>query len=271
MFIAGMAWLNRRARLAREAGEGYGDHSLMEPKSQDDSKLPNLAVAFAPIILVIGLNLLFTFVWLRTWDTDYLAEAKFGAVSFAQVRGTWSMILALIPACLLLIFLHFRNIAATNESLTKGAMSALLPTFNTGSEVGYGAVIASLAAFELVKAGVIDIAPNSPLIAEAISVNLLAGITGSASGGLSIALQTLGDTFVAQGQAAGIDMSIMHRIAVLACGGLDSLPHNGAVITLLTICGLTHRQSYKDIAVVTVLIPLTITAIAVITTSLLLT
>jgi H+/gluconate symporter-like permease len=87
-------------------------------------------------------------------------------------------------------------------------------------------------------------------------VNVLAGITGSASGGMSIALQTLGSTYAEMAQAAGIDPEILHRVSALASGGFDSLPHNGAVITLLAITGLTHRESYADIGMVSVVIPL---------------
>jgi hypothetical protein len=89
---------------------------------------------------------------------------------------------------------------------------------------------------------------DNPLISLAIAVNLLAGMTGSASGGMSIALATLGDTYLAMGQAAGISPELMHRVTAVATGGLDALPHNGAVITLLSICGLTHRQSYAWIS-----------------------
>jgi H+/gluconate symporter-like permease len=86
---------------------------------------------------------------------------------------------------------------------------------------------------------------------EAISVTTLAGITGSASGGMSIALAAMADQFIAGAQAAGIPLEVLHRVASMASGGMDTLPHNGAVITLLTVTGLTHKTSYKDIFAVT--------------------
>ncbi|MBL4773281.1 MAG: GntP family permease [Alcanivoracaceae bacterium] len=134
----------------------------------------------------------------------------------------------------------------------------MLPTFNTGSEVGYGATIASLAAFAIIKDVVINISPGNPLISEVVAINVLAGITGSASGGLTIALAALGDTYSQLAQSENIPLEWMHRLASMASGGFDSLPHNGAVITLLTICGLSHKQSYKDIAVVSLVIPVII-------------
>jgi H+/gluconate symporter-like permease len=140
-------------------------------------------------------------------------------------------------------------------SVNDGAFGSFLPIFNTASEVGYGAVIASLPAFRIVRDSVLGIS-NNPVISLAVAVNVLAGITGSASGGMSIALQTLGEQFRGLAEDQGISLELMHRVTTLAAGGLDALPHNGAVITVLAICGLTHRQSYKDIFVVAVLIPL---------------
>ena len=134
-------------------------------------------------------------------------------------------------------------------------MGSLLPIFNTASEVGYGATIASLPAFAMIRDAVLNVAPGNPVISLAVAVNVLAGITGSASGGMSIALQTLGETYASWRSEYGISLELMHRVAALASGGFDSLPHNGAVITLLAICGLTHRQSYADIGMVAVVIP----------------
>jgi H+/gluconate symporter-like permease len=117
-------------------------------------------------------------------------------------------------------------------------------------------VIASLAAFTVIRDWVVTLGGANPLVSLALATNLLAGMTGSASGGMSIALSTLGDTYLQMGEAAGISPELLHRVTAVATGGLDALPHNGAVITLLTICGLTHREAYKDIAVVAVLIPI---------------
>jgi len=117
--------------------------------------------------------------------------------------------------------------------------------------------VASLPAFALIRDGVLSIAPSNPLISLAISVNILAGITGSASGGMSIALQAMGSTYLELGQAAaGIHPDLLHRITAIATGGLDSLPHNGAVITLLGVCKMTHKEAYRDIFVVPYAIPI---------------
>src|SRR5688500_10640223 len=122
---------------------------------------------------------------------------------------------------------------------------------NTASEYGFGAVIAALPGF-LVVANTLKDIPN-PLVNEAVSVTALAGITGSASGGMSIALAAMAERFIANANGAGIPMDVLHQVASMASGGMDTLPHNGAVITLLAVTGLTHRQSYKDIFAITLI------------------
>ena len=139
------------------------------------------------------------------------------------------------------------------ETVNKGVLGSMLPIFNTASEVGYGAVVASLAGFVVIRDMVLNVSSN-PLVSEAVAMNILAGITGSSSGGMSIALQTLGADYLAMANAAGINPELLHRIAALAAGCLDTLPHSGAVITLLAICGMTHKQSYGNVAMCTVVI-----------------
>lgn len=115
----------------------------------------------------------------------------------------------------------------------------------------------------MLRDGVIGIGGENPLISLSISVNILAGITGSASGGMSMALTTLGGTYLQMAHEAGIAPEVLHRITAIATGGLDALPHNGAVVTLLGIGGLTHRQSYGDLAMVAVVFPLAALVVAI--------
>ncbi len=172
------------------------------------------------------------------------------------MRGTWAIIASLFAAVLVLIAINWQRLSGgLNDALSSGVKGSFLPIFNTASEVGYGSVIASLPAFAIITAGVTGLFPSNPLISEAIAINALAGITGSASGGLSIALETLGETYARLGEAAGISPELLHRVAALSSGGFDCMPHNGAVITLLAITGLNHRKSYPDIAMVAVAVP----------------
>jgi H+/gluconate symporter-like permease len=127
----------------------------------------------------------------------------------------------------------------------------VLPALSVASLVGFGAVIAALPAFTLVKECVLSI-EGGPLVSLAIATNILAALTGSASGGLTIALDALGETYLRLASEHNIDPALLHRVAVLSAGTLDSLPHNGAVVTLLAVCGVTHREGYFDIAVVAI-------------------
>jgi H+/gluconate symporter-like permease len=174
----------------------------------------------------------------------------------AKATGLWALIIALSGACLAVILLGIGRWADLRETINKGVFGCMLPLFNTASEVGYGAVIASLAGFAIIRDAVLNVAPSNPLISEAIAMAVLAGITGSSSGGLSIALQTLGADYLRMADAAGISAELLHRVAVISAGSFDTLPHCGAIITLLAICGLNHRQSYLNVAAVTIFAPL---------------
>ncbi|WP_299904538.1 GntP family permease [uncultured Paracoccus sp.] len=255
MIAGGILWLNRRAAWA--GAEGYGTHPRMAADSSlsEDATLPGFALAIAPVVLVILLNASFTYLVIPNMDTAYLAQPEYGATTIASVAGIWAIIVALLAAILLALALNWSRFTEVKETVNAGTMGSLLPIFNTASEVGYGAVIASLPAFAIIRDAVLGLFPDNPVASLAVAVNVLAGITGSASGGMSIALNALGEQFAQMGQAQGISMELMHRVTALSSGGFDALPHNGAVITLLGICGLTHRQSYADIFVVAVAIP----------------
>lgn len=256
ILITGMYWLNYRSKRAHEQQEGYGQHHEPEFQINSGHQGPSLTIAMLPIIVVIITNLVLTKWILPSLDTAYLATDKFGHASLSSVIGLWAIICALVLACLTIIVLNWQRIANIKDSLQQGVSSSFLPIFNTASEVGYGSVIASLAGFIILRDFLIGLAPSNPLISEAIVINVLAGITGSASGGLSIALNTMGETYMNLAQQHGISPELMHRVASMASGALDSLPHNGAVITIITLCGLTHKQSYYDMFIVAVIIPL---------------
>ena len=256
MFGLGMLWLQRRAHSAKTAGEGYGIHEDDELHADNlDPHHTSFMVAMIPLVLVIGINALLTYAVFPSMDFSAL-QAQFKDLDIKGALGLWSIIIALVTAIIALIVLRLGKWTNLQHSLNKGTYSSMLPIFNTGSEVGYGAVIATLAGFAILRDSVLNLSPSNPLISEAVAMTTLAGITGSSSGGLSIALPILGKEYLAQAVAHGIDPELLHRVAVMAAGGLDTLPHSGAVITLFAICHLTHKQSYKDVAMVTMAIPL---------------
>ena len=278
MFVLGNLWLSRQAARARATGEGYGTHAdalpvpdrdmrehaesegfdIMELEAREpkEATLPPFPLSIAPVVLVILVNLLSIQILIPALDTDYLSEPLFGSTTVEAVRGLWAIIISLTVSIVFVAATNWRRLANLQQSLDNGANASVLPIFNTASLVGFGAVVAALPAFSLVREAVLGIGADNPLISLAVAVNVLAGMTGSASGGMSIALDTLGTTYVALAKDAGISLDLMHRVTSVATGGLDSLPHNGAVITLLAITGLGHREAYKDIFVVAVLIPI---------------
>lgn len=253
MFSLGMLWLNSRTKKAHLKGEGYG--AKFEEKIINKVATNQFIKALLPLIFVVILNYLFSKVILPGLDHSYLEEAKYGEITASKVIGLWSLIISLTLSIFILFLIYRKSLSNALETLNKGTFGSLLPIFNTASEVGYGATIASLTSFALIKDSVLGITPEYPLISEAISINILAGITGSASGGLSIALEALSENYLSLAAAANISPELLHRVASMACGGFDTLPHNGAVITLLTICGLTHKKSYFDIGMVAVVFP----------------
>jgi H+/gluconate symporter-like permease len=247
MLVLGLGWLRYRARSL--SGEAPPD---MPERPPCDRPLP-LWVALVPILSVGIVTLAMGMLVLPRLETGYLALPRYGATDLPRVAGLWSVIAALSVA--LVLALALSRPPRLRETLNRGAESALLPLFNTASLVGFGAVIASLPGFEVLRQSLDGIAGGHVVVSAALSSGMLAGITGSASGGMSIALDALGASLVQQATAQGVDLALLHRVVSVATGGLDTLPHNGAVITLLGICGMTHRQAYGDIFIVAVLAP----------------
>lgn len=264
MFIGGWLWLQSRAKKANAAGEGYGVHADddMAASSVADKQV-SMMVAMIPLILVIGVNALLTYVIFPAMDFSSLQTA-FPDLQIQGALGLWSIIISLVVACLALIVMRIGHWDNLQSSINKGTYDAMLPVFNVGSEVGYGAVIATLAGFAVIRDNILNLSPNNPLISEAVAMTTLAGITGSSSGGLSIALKTLGEDYYQMALNAGIDPELMHRVAVMSAGGLDTLPHSGAVITVFAICGLTHKESYVNLAMVTMAIPICATVVVMV-------
>jgi len=259
ILTSGLAYLSWRRRQAAAAGEGYGSGHLNEPEPFLHKRLPNPWLALTPLALVAGLNKLFA-----TAIPERLGKSvtiglpgralTAGALTadVTKMAGVWAVEGALIAGILFVIAFGWKQVRAKFVEGSRAAISgSLLASMNTASEYGFGGVIAALPGFAIV-ADALKRIPN-PLVNEAVTVTTLAGITGSASGGLSIALAAMSDTFIQAAHAARIPLEVLHRVAAMASGGMDTLPHNGAVITLLAVTGLTHRASYRDIFAVTLI------------------
>ncbi|MYL69328.1 GntP family permease [Halobacillus litoralis] len=166
----------------------------------------------------------------------------------------WDVVTALISGIVLIMLLNVTMYKKFIPSMNSGAGGSVIAIINTSAAVGFGTVVREVPGFANLTQLLMGIKGN-PLISEAIAVNVLAGATGSASGGMGIALEALGSKYYEIAMNTGISPEAFHRVASLSSGGLDALPHNGAVLTLFAITGMTHKDSYKDIFVVAVLIP----------------
>jgi H+/gluconate symporter-like permease len=204
-----------------------------------------------PLAIVVAVNLLMSLFILPRLDASYLAEEAWGSTSLSAIGGVWAVATALTAAIVTLIAVNHRRLPALRASMDAGANASALPVLSVASLVGFGAVVAALPAFAVVRDWVLSI-EGGPLVSLAVATNVLAALTGSASGGLTIALDALGSTYMRIANEQGIDPGLMHRVAGIGAGTLDSLPHNGAVVTLLAVCDSTHRESYFDIVMVSI-------------------
>ncbi|HWV55313.1 GntP family permease [Pseudorhodoplanes sp.] len=282
IFGFGMWWLNRAEAAARGKGEGFDSRSvegLAQTSLADDQFLreratashefdpaelnhgqhsetaPSPSLAAIPLVVVVLVNLLMSFVVLPRIDFSFLGDERWGNTTLSALAGVWSVAVALAAGVAVLLLLNFRRLPSIRESMDAGANASVLPLVTVASLVGFGAVVAALPAFAIVREWVLSIG-GGPLVSLAVATNILAALTGSASGGLTIALDALGETYMRLAAEQGIDPAVMHRIAVIGAGTLDSLPHNGAVVTLLAVCGSNHRESYFDIVMVAIVVAL---------------
>nr|WP_314541101.1 GntP family permease [uncultured Massilia sp.] len=263
IIAVGLAYLEWRRRAAMAKGEGYGTSLVNEPERTQtagaESSLPHPALAILPLVAVGVVNFALTRLIPAWYGDTYTVAPEILPGVHAPVTATiktvvaiWAVEAALLLGILLVVATAFRRVAARFADGSKAAVGgALLAAMNTASEYGFGGVIAGLPGFIVVGDALKSI--PDPLVNAAVSVSSLAGITGSASGGMSIALAAMSDLFIQGTQAAHIPLEVLHRVVAMASGGMDTLPHNGAVITLLAVTGLTHRESYREIFAVTII------------------
>ena len=276
----GLWWLGRAETAARRKGEGYGkaapvpvdaaadDQTVRErattAREFDPAEIhhgwhsnepPSVMLAALPLLVVVSVNVLMSLLVLPRLDVSFLAEERWGVTSLSAVGGVWAVVTALAAAIVTVVAVNRRRLPALRETLDAGANASVLPVLSVASLVGFGAVVAALPAFGMVRDWLLSI-EGGPLVSVAVATNVLAALTGSASGGLTIALDALGATYMRIAAESGIDPALLHRIAVIGAGTLDSLPQNGAVVTLLAVCGSTHRESYLDIVMAAIAGPI---------------
>lgn len=243
----GIWYLQRQWQLALANGEGYQatekDQQMAALAPAAGTPLPSWQRSMLPVVVVLLLIVLPRVLMLLGAEAEWITFALTQPVlwaSFALLMGAASCYVLFPP-----VRQHFVRTAG------QGADDALLPLINTAAVIGFGGVVIQTAGFHAFAAWLLSL-NLPPLVSVFLSANLISGITASASGGLQIFMSSLAPAYL----EAGVSPELLHRVANLAAGGLDSLPHSGAVIALFTLMGLTHKEAYRDIFVVTVLVPM---------------
>lgn len=244
----GFALLQRMVKRAVARGERFearpGDDAMEEGRN-----LPNPLLCLLPLAAVLGIFMIFQY------------PQSLGALSAfmpPESIGKWALVLALGSGVAIAVVVGIKDRARMPGAFSRGATGAVVAITNTCAVVGFGAVAKLSPAFQAALDAVQKL-PGNPLIGAAIAVTVIAGLTGSASGGQSIALPLIAPHYM----AAGADPGELHRTVAIASGALDSLPHNGYVVTTIrAICGETHKAAYGPVGILTVIVPLIGLAVA---------
>ncbi len=226
MLFGGYFYLKYRVNQLKSLGECY-DEPDEKHNAIVNEKVPNFILSLLPLLCVVILLNVFSF----------------------------HIITALLCGIATILILNFHRYKDFIAAINAGAQGSIIAIINTSAAVGFGSVAKSVPGFATLTDLLVQF-KGSPLISEAIAVNLLAGATGSASGGMGIVLKALGSKYKEIALNENIPLELFHRVASISSGGLDALPHNGAVLTLLVITGMSHKKSYLDICVVAVIIPI---------------
>ncbi len=262
---ASMGWLTFRAKSLQSKGEGYGGE--IAPKQRRDRLLPSWQMASIPLLMVIVINIILSnpfnlesgFHWEETILEDFKPlKLTLLAASVSKVNSIWSISVALVLSSIAAAYIgrrHFKhNKEKFLETINYGAASSCAAVLNVASGFAFGSVMVMMPGFLPIKEILIDIGDSAgPLVSAVVTTNIMGGITGSASGGLTIALSMLGEQWAQMATAQGIPLEALHRIIAVASIGIDPVPHAGALVTLLAICGLTHKDSYFDIIILMVI------------------
>ncbi|MBR2519819.1 MAG: GntP family permease [Selenomonadaceae bacterium] len=260
-FAAAFLWLSFRSKRLQASGEGYGEH--LEGGQRRERNLPHWTQALIPLLMVIVINIIlsnpFHWSWGFHWDEHSLEaflpfKLSLLAGSVGKIQAIWSISVALIVSSIAAAYIGRKRFMRKKENFLQtinfGAASSCAAVLNVASGFAFGSVLVILPGFLPIREILLGIADSAgPLVSAVVTTNIMCGITGSASGGLTIALSMLGDTWAQMAAAQGISADALHRIVSIASVGIDPVPHCGALVTLLAICGLTHKDSYFDIVV----------------------
>ncbi len=265
MFLFGIWYLERQRVLAGERGEGFVPGPRDQIVDLDEADYPHWAIACLPLAVVL-LTIILPRVFLQWVSPEQLANGTpaMQLLAFATSQPVVWPSVALLSGTFLsaLLFPAIRHNAL--QVVGSGAQDSIMPLINTAAVIGFGGVVTQTAVFAQSTQWVLE-SSLPPLVSMFFSVSLVSAITGSASGGLQIFMQTMAPAYL----ELGIEPQVLHRIATMASGGFDSLPHCGAIVAMLTITQLTHKQAYRDVGMITVVIPVVSTLLLMAAVSLL--
>ncbi len=246
--VPGYLYLEWRCRNARKKGLGFVEDEKYKNNEDAVSEKPSwhwLSGLLPLIIVVLMLNVL----------PGVLERAGIAKWSTSQ-----SIVVALLGGIFVTCIMNIKQFRTLLPAINEGANGSLMAIMNTACAVGFGSVVKIVPGFALLKKAMLNM-PGSILFSEAVAVNVLAGSTGSASGGMSIALEALSNQYLEKAMSIGMNPELLHRVASIASGGLDTLPHNGAVLTLLAVSNCKHKESYIDICVTSCIIPVVVSLV----------
>lgn len=240
--VPGYLYLEWRCHNARKKGLGFIEDDKFKQNVTDDfeqTKWHWLSGLLPLIVVVLMLNVL---------------PSVLNKAGIAQWTTSQSIVVALLGGISVTCLMNIKKLKVLLPAINEGSNGSLVAIMNTACAVGFGSVVKIVPGFTLLKNAMLNM-PGSMLFSEAVAVNVLAGATGSASGGMSIALEALAPQYLEKALSIGLNPELLHRVASIASGGLDTLPHNGAVLTLLAVSNCKHKESYIDICVTSCIIP----------------
>jgi H+/gluconate symporter-like permease len=255
MFALGLWYLETQRRLAHDRAEGFEPGPRDQLIDVNAEPLPHWVLAVSPLVVVLGTIMLpRLFLAAGAAVTGSAAELLEFANNQPVVWPSIALLLGSVQAALLFPRVRYRALLV----MGRGTQDAILPLINTAAVIGFAGVVTQTQGFQTFLTLAID-SGLPPLLSVFGSISLISAITGSASGGLQIFMQTLGPQYLEM----GLEPEVLHRVATIASGGFDSLPHCGAVVAMLTITQLTHKQAYRDVGVITVVIPVIATLVTI--------
>lgn len=241
MALVGYLWLKHMVNKAIAKGETFIAKAADHLDKDDNRPLPSPVLSLLPLIVVLGLSFI-----------------------FHKSLGTSALIIALIGGIITTYLISYKYMQNREKAIAEGTLGAIIAIANTAAVVGYGGVVKQTEAF-LTTVDFMTQIPGSPLIGGAVAVSVLAGLTGSSSGGQSIALPLIAPHYIDM----GVNPEALHRVVAIASGSLDTLPHSGYVVTTITaIAGESHKATYPAMGALTVIVPLLGTMLAILLFSL---